>query len=96
MNIKTALKILQEYYQENSKNYGMIQVGLFGSIVRDDHNDESDIDVVVKLEQPDLLKLVAIQQDLSEKFHSKVDVVRYREKMNNFLKTKIENEAIYV
>ena len=34
--------------------------------------------------------------DLEEDLNRSVDIVRYREKMNAFLKAKIEKEAIYV
>ena len=96
MNTEVALKILREYYREGSIEHGVTQIGLFGSVARGEARDNSDIDVVVKLDNPSLLDLIAIQQDLSEKFHHKVDIVRYRTKMNNFLKERIDREAIYV
>ena len=96
MNTETALKILRKYYKENSKVYGVDQIGIFGSVARGESNTNSDIDVVVKLKTPNLLQLVAIKQDLSEKFNQKVDIVRYRERMNKFLKKRIDQEAIYV
>ena len=54
------------------------------------------IDVVVELERQDLFALIGIKQDLEDQLHRQVDVVSYREKMNRFLKTRIETEAIYV
>ena len=36
------------------------------------------------------------QADLEENFQRHVDIVRYRDKMNPFLKKRIENEAVYV
>jgi predicted nucleotidyltransferase len=35
-------------------------------------------------------------QDLEEKFHRTVDIVRYRGKMNAFFKGRIGKEAVYV
>jgi predicted nucleotidyltransferase len=40
--------------------------------------------------------LIGIKQDLEEKFHRPVDIVRYRDRMNAFLKKRIDNDAIYV
>ncbi len=57
---------------------------------------QSDIDVVVELRKPDLFYLIGIKQDLEEKFHRPVDIVRYRDKMNTFLKGRIDKEAVYV
>ena len=96
MDTESALKILREYYSESSKEHGVLSIGLFGSIARGKGKHNSDIDVVVTLEKPSLFELAAIQQDLSEKFHQKVDLVRYRDSMNNFLKERIERDAIYV
>jgi len=56
----------------------------------------SDIDIVVELNKPDLFYLVDIKQDLEEKFHRPVDIVRYRDRMNAFLKKRIDKEAVYV
>ena len=64
-------------------------------IARDSFNDQSDIDIVVKLENPDLLNLIGIKQELEERFRCTVDVVRYRDKMNRFLKRRIDQEAVY-
>ena len=59
-------------------------------------NEESDIDVVVELGKPDLFYLIGIKQDLEEKFRRPVDIVRYRDTMNGFLKKRIDKEAVYV
>ena len=59
-------------------------------------NEQSDIDIVVELEDPDMFNLISIKQDLEEELSRPVDIVRYRERMNAFLKAKIEKEAIYV
>ena len=56
----------------------------------------SDIDVVVELIEPDLFSLIGIKQHLQEQFHCQVDIVRYRDKMNAFLKRRIDEEAVYV
>jgi predicted nucleotidyltransferase len=40
--------------------------------------------------------MIGIKQDLEERLHRNVDVISYREKMNAFLKNRIDKEAIYV
>jgi hypothetical protein len=51
---------------------------------------------VVELEQPDLLLLIGVKQELEELLHLPTDVIRYRERMNAYLKQRIDQEAIYV
>ena len=58
--------------------------------------EQSDIDVVVELKTQDLFDLIGIKLDLEEQLSRQVDIVSYREKMNQFLKRRIDNEAIYV
>ena len=72
------------------------KIGLFGSYARGTGNDESDIDIVVELEKPDLYYLIGVKQAVEEALGGKVDVVRMRDKMNAALKKRIERDAIYV
>lgn len=78
------------------KQYGVMRLGIFGSFARDDVRDDSDLDVVVEMKEPDLFFLVHIKEALEEDFHRSVDLVSYREGMNPYLKHRIQAEAIYV
>jgi len=80
----------------HAKEYGMLRLGIFGSVARDTANKESDVDIVVKLEKQDLFNLIGIKQDLEEVLEMPVDVISYREKMNDFLKCRIDKDAVYV
>ena len=90
------IRALRSFIALNRDRYEIIRLGVFGSAARDDMNEQSDIDVVVELGKPDLFYLVGIKQDLEEKFRRPVDIVRYRDTMNGFLKKRIYKEAIYV
>jgi hypothetical protein len=96
MNRDEILSFLHDYKEKNRKRYSIIKIGLFGSASRRAMNEQSDIDIVVELEDPDMFNLISIKQDLEEELSRPVDIVRYRERMNDFLKAKIEKEAIYV
>ncbi len=87
---------LRRFMKMNKDRYEIMRIGIFGSAARDDMNEQSDIDVVVELGKPDLFYLIGIKQDLEEKFHQPVDIVRYRDEMNAFLKRRIDKEVIYV
>ena len=96
MNRDEILSLLYQYKERNRKKYSIINIGLFGSASQRAMNELSDVDIVVELEDPDMFNLISIKQDLEEDLNRSVDIVRYREKMNAFLKAKIEKEAIYV
>jgi predicted nucleotidyltransferase len=90
-----VLKVLSNFHRSHSKQFGITRIGVFGSAARDRLARDSDVDVVVELERPDLLLLVGIKQELEELLGRPVDVVRYRRDMNPFLKRHIEQEAVY-
>ena len=89
------IQILRQFKDENDKKYSILSIGVFGSAARDALKDQSDIDVVVELGNPDLFNLIGIKQELEERFLCSVDVVRYRDNMNGFLKHRIDQEAVY-
>ena len=96
MSRNELLETLARFYRNQGAAYHIQRIGLFGSAARGQLTPESDIDVVVELAEPDLLALVGIKQDLETLLNRSVDIVRYRERMNQFLKQRIEQEAIYV
>ena len=96
MRKQEALDILKRYKEQHDAEFGIIALGLFGSVVRDEANAKSDVDVVIKTSKPSLYALVHIKAALEDLFHTHVDIIRYREKMNPYLKKNIEQEAVYV
>jgi len=95
MKREDILKYLEEHKPEFERKFGIRKIGLFGSYARDNHHRESDIDIVVELEKPDLLTLVGIKQTIEEQLNMKVDIVRYRDRMNQLLKKRIDRDAQY-
>jgi hypothetical protein len=96
MDQNEIINILRQFKQKNQDKYTIIRLGIFGSASRENLKKESDIDIVVVLKKPDLFHIIGIKQDLEEQLHRSVDVVRYRNKMNGFLRRRIEKEAVYV
>lgn len=95
MKRKEALKLLQEHKQEFGERYGITKLGIFGSVARDEAVDSSDVDVVVEI-APDMFARANLKEELEMILGSKVDVVRYWQRMNHYLKNRIDIEARYV
>lgn len=96
MDREFVIKYLKKFKEENKNKYHIESLGIFGSVAKNRSNDNSDIDVVVKLTKQDLFEIIGIKQELEQKFQTPVDIVSYREKMNAFLKKRIDEEAFYV
>ena len=91
-----VLATLSNYLRAHEREHGILRLGVFGSAARDQLRDDSDIDVVVELSRPDLFALVGIKRELEKLLRRKVDIVRYRERMSNFLKQRIDRDAVFV
>ena len=96
MNKKSIFEILKKYKKKNADKYGLISLGIFGSYARGEAKSDSDLDIVVEISKIDLFLLVHMKDELEKLFNTKIDIVRYRKRMNKFLKKHIDEEAIYV
>jgi len=95
INRDDILIYLKEYKQTH-KDYNIEKIGLFGSIVRGENSDSSDIDIVVELKNPNIFIQAGIMEDLKDKFQIAVDVISLSKSINPKLLKRIEKEAIYV
>ncbi len=96
MDRKELLAILRQYKEANAEKYSIAALGVFGSFAKDEATAVSDVDIVLQMEVPDPYRVVHIKHDLEQRLKLPVDIVRLREKMNPFLKRRIESEAVYV
>ncbi len=96
MSRSDILKILKEFKENHAEEYGILLMGIFGSVARDQATDKSDVDIFLKTKTPDPFNIVHIKEALEEMLCQHVDIVRLRDRMNPFLKSRIEKEAVYV
>ncbi len=95
-NRETVLQELRRLKPDFEKRYGVTKIGIFGSFARNEIREDSDVDVVVEMNEPDLFYMVHIKEALEQRFRMPVDVIRYRVMMNKYLKARIDREAVYV
>ena len=96
MSRSEIIQILKKFKEKYAEKYGILVLGIFGSVARDEAKEESDVDVVVKIKIPDPYIIVHIKEEIEEQLQLPVDILRLRDKMNPFLKKRIEEEAVYV
>jgi uncharacterized protein len=79
MSMKTLEEIKQWLVQHKSvlqERYKVRELGIFGSYVRKEQTETSDVDVLVEFsETPSLLKFVNLENYLSDNLGVKVDLV---------------------
>ena len=96
MSRDDILTFLRDFKTRCADKYGIISLGVFGSVARRDIREDSDVDIYVTTKTPDPFTLVHIKEDIEERLHRRVDVVRVRDKMNPFLRKRIEKEGVNV
>jgi len=71
-------QILQDHQPLLAQEYGIHIIGVFGSYVRNEQRDDSDIDILIELERPariSLIGLVELEYYLGDLLGTKVDLV---------------------
>ncbi len=77
------------------KNFGVLNIGLFGSYAKDKQNLNSDIDFLVEFSEPRFDWVASLQGYLEIKFERKIEFVRKRKLDKSRFFERIEQEIIY-
>ena len=96
------MKTREEYLQDIKSfkegfahKFGIQSIGIFGSVARNEHQVESDLDVFVEIQEPDFFIMCDIQEKLEEIGGCKVDLLRLRKDLRPLLLKRIEQDGIY-
>ncbi|WP_455588705.1 nucleotidyltransferase family protein [Bacteroides rodentium] len=90
------LGMLKSYKDRFALKYGIERLGVFGSVARGEQDDESDIDIVIKMQRPNLLRRICIREELEDMFQRKVDLITLHENQLTGFRKNVEADAIYV
>jgi len=102
MKMKKSLsdikEILKKHEEELKEKYKIKEIGIFGSYLRGEDKESSDVDILVEF-RPDakisLLDFVELENYLSELLGVKVDLVE-RSALKQRIGKQILNEVIYL
>ena len=94
-NLTSIKNTLTQLKPELTRKFFVNSIGLFGSVVRDDFNEASDIDIIVDFNKPIGVEFIDLADFIENKLRKKVDLVS-----KNGVKAKyfqqIQSEIIYV
>lgn len=72
----TMLKVLRDLKGRLAEQYGVKEIGIFGSAVRGEASDQSDVDVLVEFSRPiGFFKFLELEEYLGGCLGRKVDLV---------------------
>jgi len=87
---------LLQIKSELATTYSVKSLGVFGSFVRGEQNEASDIDILVEFtETPGLIDFIALENHLSETLGTKVDLVM-RDSLKPTIGERILQELVLV
>ncbi|MCD4720254.1 MAG: nucleotidyltransferase domain-containing protein [Desulfobacula sp.] len=77
------------------ENFGVLNIGLFGSYAKDQQNLDSDIDFLVEFSEPRFDWIASLQIYMEKKFEKKIEIVRKRNLSKSRFFERVEQEIIY-
>ena len=89
-----------EFLKQNktliARKYHVKEIGLFGSFIHNEHQMESDIDILISLktEGKTFRNYMRLKFYLEDNFHRKVDLVT-KSGLKEIIRDRIEKETIY-
>ena len=91
------LNFLSQHKNDFYNKYGVTKIGLFGSYVRGDFKEESDIDIAIEIlnEKKSLNTFFSLRRELEDAFKLKVDL-GIESSLKPIAKEKILKEIVYV
>lgn len=96
LQLKECLAKLAGFKDAYASRYKISRLGLFGSVARQENTENSDIDIVVELSEPDLRTIYELTSHLRSLYGCEVDLVRMRDSLRPSFKANIQKDAIYV
>ena len=91
--IKNILALQLSFLKEK---YHVKRLGIFGSVVRNEEEKESDIDILVEFESPiGFFEFIRLENFLSDILRKKVDLISQKA-IKPIIKDDILKETIYV
>lgn len=92
----SVLAILSQNKADLCDRYGLISLGIFGSVARDEAREDSDMDVIVKLSKPNLFALVHLREELINLLDCEVDIIHESKALRPFFRNIIERDSIWI
>ena len=73
--LSSIMQILSQLKPELKQKYFVNSIGLFGSVVMDDFNEKSDIDIIVDFSKPIGIEFIDLADYIESKLRKRVDLV---------------------
>ncbi len=87
---------LRQHKEKMRKKYGVKSIGIFGSYVRGEQREDSDLDILIEFERPvDFFEFLELEEYLENILKVKVDLV-LKKTLKPEIAKYVLNEVVYV
>lgn len=90
-----VLEVLRSEKARLFEKYGLTAIGVFGSVARNEQHEDSDIDIVIEMEHPDIYKLSRLREELQAILGNPVDLVRKHQDLRPLFKKRLQRDTLY-
>ena len=94
--LQDCIQKLSDFKVAFAQKFGILKLGIFGSVARNENTENSDIHIVVEVQKPSLQLMYELREALKQLFGCEVDLVRFRESLRPLFKSNIQKDVIYV
>jgi predicted nucleotidyltransferase len=98
LSISEIKKLLSNKKQYLNEHFGVKEIGIFGSYLRNKNRPDSDLDILIELERPariSLIGLVELESFLTDLLGIKVDIA-IKKNLRKRIGMRILNEVEYL
>lgn len=96
MGQKDIIETIRREKEYLQRQFGVEEIGLFGSYARNEQTGNSDVDVLVKLKQPSYSALMGVYAYLEKLLNRRIDIVRKGPHLSGRFMSAISKDVIYV
>jgi predicted nucleotidyltransferase len=96
MEIRAGLELDEGALRAFCERHGITRLAAFGSVLRDDFNDDSDVDVLVEFHPdsvPGLLSLAAMESELGDLLGGREVELRTYEDLSRYFRDRVRADA---
>jgi len=88
--------VIQKHKDEFKEQYGLKEIGIFGSYIRGEQNEDSDVDILIELERPiSFVQFIKFENILSNLLGLRIELVT-KKALKPHIGKRILEEVKYV
>jgi len=96
MNKEEIIQFLKENKPYIEKQFGVVRIGLFGSYIRGDAHENSDIDIAVEMRDDQIFRnFFRLEQYLKDHLKKEIDL-GIEGTLKPFVRQRVMKEILYV